>query len=44
MKFQFVLTLFICLAMQVLEAAAISVTDYYSITTSRDFQAILLEP
>lgn len=34
MKFQFVLTLFICLAMQVLEAAAISVTDYYSITTS----------
>lgn len=34
MKLQFVLTLFICLAMQVLEAAAISVTDYYSITTS----------
>ena len=34
MKFQFVLTLFICLAMQVLEAPAISVTDYYSITTS----------
>ena len=34
MKFQFVLTLFICLAMQVLEAVAISVTDYYSITTS----------
>lgn len=34
MKLQFVLTLFICLAMQVLEAVAISVTDYYSITTS----------
>lgn len=34
MKFQFVLTLFVCLAMQALEAAAISVTDYYSITTS----------
>lgn len=34
MKLQFVLTLFICLAMQVLGAAAISVTDYYSITTS----------
>lgn len=34
MKFQLILTLFICLAMQVSEAVAILVIDYYCITTS----------